>query len=157
MLGIKWNLVRNKRVELEKKHQQVLDNITITNFWLHMALKHLMVKRFHDICRQRILSKIRMLKMCFLFTLFNLKYKRITSHLKPTVLLRNKQQLRQSLNVIACVKLKGLNHQAAFLLCEFLTLTDLIWKVVGRVKKTYSGIVFIQQSFKKHYASMHSR
>ena len=90
MLGIKWSLVRDKRIELEKRHKQVLDKFTFAKTWLHMMLKHVIVKRFSDVCRSRILEKIRKFKKHFLFTLFKLKFRRTASHLRPTVYLRNR-------------------------------------------------------------------
>jgi hypothetical protein len=84
-----------------------------------MMLKHVTAKRFHDGCRLRILENIRKIKLVFLINLAKFKFRRCVSHLRPTVYLRNRQQLKHSLNVIACVKIQQ-KHSAILLLKEFL-------------------------------------
>ena len=90
MLGIKWSLVRDKRIELEKRHKQVLDKFTFAKTWLHMMLKHVIAKRFSDVCRSRILENIRKIKFVFLINMAKFRFRRYFIHFRPTVFLRNR-------------------------------------------------------------------
>jgi hypothetical protein len=84
-----------------------------------MMLKHVTAKRFHDRCRLRIFENIRKIKFVFLINMAKFRFRRYVIHLRPTVYLRNRQQLKHSLNVIACVKIQQ-KHSAILLLKEFL-------------------------------------
>ena len=94
MLGMKWGLVKKKRIELQTHFQQVSDNLNFVGAWINMVQKHLMVKRFHDNCRRRILDKIKVIKLVFCINMAKIRFRRLVTHLRPTLNLRNQQQIK---------------------------------------------------------------
>jgi len=45
--SLKWDLVRKKRAELLEKHQALVDHIARMTEFMHLALRHLFVKRWN--------------------------------------------------------------------------------------------------------------
>jgi hypothetical protein len=77
--------------------------------------------------------------------------------LRPSVSSRNQQQIKQSLNLLAAIKTRGHISNAGLVLKEFLFRTYCIHGMTEKVRKTYWSLLYIQQSFRKHSLSMHTR
>ena len=99
-LSMKWDLVRKKRAELQEKHQTLVDHIARVTEFMHLTLRHLSVNKFSTNVRAGIEKRIKKIHSNFLICMFIKKVGRWMKRLKPTLLQRNRQQLRLSLNMI---------------------------------------------------------
>ena len=154
---MKWELIKKKRIELQKHFQEVSDKFNFAGTWIHIVLKHVVAKRFHDNCRNRIVGQIKMIKFVFMINMAKFRFRRWITHLRPTLLGRNQQQIKQSLSMIANLKLVLQKDQAALIFKEFMYRTYFINGMTAKVRKTYTAIVLIQKSFREHSLSMHTR
>jgi hypothetical protein len=74
------------------------------------------------------------MKLLYMMNLAKIRFKRWRSHFGQTLLLRNRQTLRQSLNLIARIKIKNEMQQAGLVLTEFFSKTYFIDEFVKKAK-----------------------
>lgn len=82
-----------------------------------------MAKKFENNVRRKILDKIVKMKLLFQLTMCGLRFKRMMRKYRPTVLLRNRQNLKQSLNFTAVLEQSLFKKQAGDIVYHYLDRT----------------------------------
>lgn len=82
-LSIKWDVIRQKRRELEVLHQIKLDEIKRANVWMKIALQFLTIRNVRENIYLRIIAKVKWMKFIFMLNMMKFKIKRKLTKLRP--------------------------------------------------------------------------
>lgn len=125
--------------------------------FIYLSLRHLAVKKFNANVRARILIKIRKMRFGFLIGMFIKKLTRYFKKERPTIMLRNRQRLKQSLNVFARFKIESYQERASDKVEKFLFKTGLISQVNTQVSSTMAAFMYIQLAWRRHRDCLRNR
>jgi len=152
--SIKWDIIRTKRVEMLRVKQELEDRNKRVDKWAHLALFYLNVKRARKKTNVRVLEIIKRMKIVYMINMMKMKVKRKMIRIRPTLLLRNKQDLRNTLNATVPTLYKaGIREQASEKINDFMYYISFRLKTEETVEK----IKYFQRAWRSHNLSLHNR